>query len=1327
MVGNPLREGTRIRKPLPKTDALGPWARNGSATLYTPWMEDVGTERDGALFEETRRGNGVPGRRKGPPKATGGHPSSKWGTRIWRKGKTTTGQISKGKPQEETRPLNLLQWNAEGIYNKKLPLLERLHTEKIDVACIQETHLNPNNRFQVRGYQPFRLDREGRHKGGVLILVRNDLPAQEFSIDTQDQAEIQGVKITVQERTITVYNLYCPTDKKLSLQSMNIPSENCLVVGDFNSHSTCWGYAATDKRGEEVEDWQIDTRLILLNDPEDTPTFFSRRWLTTSTPDLAFSSDNLAMKTSRHILKQLGGSDHRPVKLSIDLLYKPELSKCFPRWNYKKADWNRFSKLSDKYIKSTKKEDKNINRLVEDFNKAVMRAAAETIPRGARKNYKPYWTEELKDLEDEVNKCRQEVEENPTIQNNITLKATTAKYRKEYNKTARINWKEKTESLNFDRDGNKLWKLTKALNDETTRMAQIAVQQNNELVTGQRAANCFIDNYERISSLNVPEERKRQVKAEQITHRQDEEEEEEEDCMIKDFTMIELDDTLKKLKGKKSPGPDQISNEMLLHLGTKAKKRLLGICNSSWRTGSVPQTWRTANMIPIHKKGKDRNQVDSYRPISLTSCVGKVMERLVNERLTWLLEKNQVLCQEQAGFRSHRSTEDQVTYIAQKIEDGFQDKKSTVAVWIDMEKAFDKVWKLGLKLKLQQSGISGNMYRWISQYLNNRKARVHVNGKYSREKTLKEGLPQGGVLSPTLFLIFINDILQHCPRNVKGAIYADDLALWCTEEYVTTATYRLQEALRMLETWTKTWMIAINPTKTTYTIFSLSPKEVKVKLSINGQELPKEDNPTYLGVMFDKRLTWKSQTEKTESRAKTRLALMKKLTATTWGADANILKKLYVGRVRPVLEYGSTAWGTAAKSNLDNISRVQNQATRIITGAMRSTPIQAMETTTGLESMEDRRDTKVLLQSAKLRRLNGHPMSSRMEEPTKGRLKRESFIHQARKLEERDLLTQQKTEKIPKFLEIPRWKIPSNLQVYCTIPDIEKKGEQADSVKKSLTLEHIDNLYPMEKWTQVYTDGSAERAVANGGAGVFIKFPCGKEERIYHATGLHSTNYKAETEAIKTGALSLMNSTSTSQNIVFLSDAKSVLQAVQSGQDKTLNDVIAALSNLCTKHTVAMQWIPAHCGIKGNELADSLAKLGSEKQQESKPTNLKEAKTMIKANQHTKWLEKHQNYNANDPFYNLERADQVIIFRLRTGHNRLNYHLFRKFNVGQTDQCPCQEGSMTVEHILQSCPTHERLRQQSWMGEVPTSVKLYGGLEDLRITAAFIRSSNVSI
>ena len=141
---------------------------------------------------------------------------------------------------------------CRGCLQQKNPLTERLHAENIDVACIQETHLNTNHRFTIRGYQTLKMNREGRHKGGVLILVKNSIAAKDFQVDTNGEAEIHSVKITVDNSVLTIFNLYCPSDKDLSLQAMERPTENCLLIGDFNSHSTSWGYDETEQRGDNL-------------------------------------------------------------------------------------------------------------------------------------------------------------------------------------------------------------------------------------------------------------------------------------------------------------------------------------------------------------------------------------------------------------------------------------------------------------------------------------------------------------------------------------------------------------------------------------------------------------------------------------------------------------------------------------------------------------------------------------------------------------------------------------------------------------------------------------------------------------------------------------------------------------------------------------------------------------------------------------------------------------------------------------------------------------------------------------------------------------------
>ena len=160
---------------------------------------------------------------------------------------------------------------------------------------------------------------------------------------------------------------------------------------------------------------------------------------------------------------------------------------------------------------------------------------------------------------------------------------------------------------------------------------------------------------------------------------------------------------------------------------------------------------------------------------------------------------------------------------------------------------------------------------------------------------------------------------------------------------------------------------------------------------------------------------------------------------------------------------------------------------------------------------------------------------------------------------------------------------------------------------------------------------------------------------------------------------------------------------------------------------VTLQWIPFHCNVPGNETADSLAKEGTTKEQADRSTSYPEVKTILKTKQHSKWMNKHPGYSKADPYYLLTRRKQVTVFGLRTGHNRLIYHLCSKLRIGHTEQCPCGTGSQITEHLLQSCPIYEPPRKGIWPDHTPVARKLYGSLGDLRFTATFIEETGLSI
>ena len=585
------------------------------------------------------------------------------------------------------------------------------------------------------------------------------------------------------------------------------PQENFLIVGDLNSHSPSWGYKDLDQKGEDLEDWMTENSLVLINKPDDPPTYYSRSWRTTSTPDLAMGIDDIAKTCTRTIGEQLGGSDHKPCILTLHRNTGSQEKKGKPRWNYTKAKWKDFKEYLEIKCKKLPYQGNNLSKKVDNFTQAVLQSAQNAIPRGFRKNYIHGWDNHLQKLNETVCTTRDIMKQNPTDTNVTAHNKAKAEFTKEKLQVQRNSCQEKTQSLNLEKDTNKLWQLTKILNGDVQERSLTVLEHNGELVTGKRAANTLAKMYRKDSETNLPRERIREARAEL---KNPQKYSGKQACMTSAIRMDELEEAIKQLKNKKSPGPDSVSNDMIKHFGEKAKSTLLRLFNESWRQGKVPSSWKKAHIIPIHKKGKSKKDPESYRPISLISCLGKLMERILNKRLIWYLESNNILAPCQTGYRSHRSTEGQLMLISQEMENAFQKKEKVVSVFFDLSKAFDKVWKEGLLQKMSQLGIRSNMFKWTKSFLQDRSANVLLDGHKIVSMKIREGVPQGGVISPVLFLIYINDITQVISPHVSNTLHADDLAVWSASEHISTATYRIQQTVKQIQKWTEHWGLKLN-------------------------------------------------------------------------------------------------------------------------------------------------------------------------------------------------------------------------------------------------------------------------------------------------------------------------------------------------------------------------------------------------------------------------------------------------------------------------------------------------------------------------------------
>ena len=285
-----------------------------------------------------------------------------------------------------------------------------------------------------------------------------------------------------------------------------------MIVGDFNSHSPSWGYPSINAKGEEVEHWIVSNRLVLINTPTDPPTFYSRVWKTTSTPDIAIATDNIQKIAEREVSEQLGGSDRKPVILTLAKQVNTNAGKMPPSWNYKKADWKRFRELTDIYTKSITFSKHSVNKNASNFNSAVLKATKESIPRGRWHDYKPYWNNTLEKIHKELSEAREEMERNPTPQNVRRHSQLKVDLDKEKQTQTQASWKTKTASLNMERETQKLLQLTKSLNGDNSERGRTTLQTTNGAVTGKAAANVIARVFEEESTASPSADRVKDVR-----------------------------------------------------------------------------------------------------------------------------------------------------------------------------------------------------------------------------------------------------------------------------------------------------------------------------------------------------------------------------------------------------------------------------------------------------------------------------------------------------------------------------------------------------------------------------------------------------------------------------------------------------------------------------------------------------------------------------------------------------------------------------------------------------------------------------------------------
>ena len=371
--------------------------------------------------------------------------------------------------------------------------------------------------------------------------------------------------------------------------------------------------------------------------------------------------------------------------------------------------------------------------------------------------------------------------------------------------------------------------------------------------------------------------------------------------------MTELSTAICNLSSSTASGPDQTAYPLLKHLPEPAQLLLLSLFNRSWHSHTFPSCWKPTTIIPIHKPGKPTSSPSSLRPISLTSCISKLFERLILSRLTFHLESNHLLSTYQAGFRPGRSPLDQILILPQSIRDGFQKKKPpdrTILASVDFSKAFDSVWHSALFHKLLLLKLPPCFVLWVRAL--HRRAKVQVGGSHSRSFRIRRGVPHGSVLGPVLFILFVDDITKDLPRGAHASLYADNLAIWSSSPHPLKASSVVQSSLTVLETWSILWRLPLNPKKCKSSFFSTDPHQATFQPRLNLLGFPLLFNPTpkFLGVTFDRTLFFGAHVQSQCSKFYPRHKALRSIATAFWGPTKESLSTLKAF-VHPVLTYAS--------------------------------------------------------------------------------------------------------------------------------------------------------------------------------------------------------------------------------------------------------------------------------------------------------------------------------------------------------------------------------------------------------------------------------------
>lgn len=876
--------------------------------------------------------------------------------------------------------IKIVSWNINSVITK-LPFLQLMCKELTPhIICLQETKLLPSKTFFLKNYKIYRKDNlpAVNASGGVMIAVHNSIHSESFPLNTLYQAVAATVYTPA---PITICSLYLhhqdTVTEYLMDQLIKQLQNSYILTGDFNAHHNLWGSSQSDSRGQVIEKFLQNSDATLLNTGAEA-THFNAYTGTHSTIDLSICSPSLTHQLYWSVSENLYMSDHYPqvIELETSCLQKVETP---PRWILAKADWAHYQELVDlSEVTGMTSVDKMTNYITQ----SVINAALQTIPitpktSKSRHQPIPWWNQECEASVKRKRKLFRQAKKHNSPENLRAYKVARAQARRQVVMSKRENWRSFISTINSSTPSTLLWSKIRRISSKSNSVtAPAALRTSNNSLTNSisEIAENFADHFYKVTKAH------QNIQLQHTSNNIDAGETLE--PLNSSITITEVQDAIRSMKNS-APGPDNIHPQMLKHLTSKHHKNIAHFFNHIWTEHAFPRLWRLAYILPIYKQGKDRLSETSYRPISLTNVLCKVFEKIVVKRLRKNLEERTVLDKYQSGFRQHKSTLDNLIFLTQEIQQGFQNGQYTVCVLFDIEKAFDRLHPSAILNSLIQQGIQGRVLHFITNFLSQRIFQVRVGNHLSTPRTQEVGTPQGSVLSPLLFILALNSIPSLLKYPVHHTLFADDLAIFVRGNDQQHIQQQLQISINRLTKWGETTGLKFSAEKTKIINFTRKRKETPVALNMYEAALPQVQECRFLGLIMDRRLKWTQHITELKQKCQTRLNLLKVLNGSSWGSDRKCLLRLYASHIRSILDYGCAAYSTACSTGLKQLDTIQNQALRICTGALRTSPIASVHVEANIPPLKHHRNALLLRYYFKIMQSQTHINAYRLLSPTK--------------------------------------------------------------------------------------------------------------------------------------------------------------------------------------------------------------------------------------------------------------------------------------------------------------------------------------------------------